>query len=71
MPGSHQMAGMQRGIVEASRTLALLSSAYLASSQNQEWLAAVAADPDGSVRKLVPIWLEGCFSGAPRVDHPD
>lgn len=60
VPGSNKTVTMQQGIVEARRTLALLSPAYLASHQSLQWQATNAADPAGADRKLVPIRLENC-----------
>jgi hypothetical protein len=59
--GSNWAVGMQQGVAEARRTIALLSAAYLRSVYGQtEWLAAQAADPLGFARKLLPIRLEDC-----------
>jgi hypothetical protein len=48
VPGSNWAVGMQQGVVHATRTLALLSAAYLTSVYGrQEWQAAQTADPLG------------------------
>ncbi|CAO5238050.1 toll/interleukin-1 receptor domain-containing protein [Frankia sp. AgKG'84/4] len=61
VPGANWVAGMQRGVAEADRTIAVLSPAYLRSVYGQaEWQAAVAADPLGFESKLVPIRIADC-----------
>jgi len=61
VPGSNWTRAMQDGIRNSSRTLAVLSSAYLDSAYGtQEWQAAVAADPDSARRRLIPVRIEEC-----------
>ena len=61
VPGSNWAIRMQQGVVYATRTIALLSSAYLTSVYGQsEWQSAQAADPLGFARKLLPIRVEDC-----------
>jgi hypothetical protein len=61
VPGSHWTARMQEGIRGAARTVAVVSTAYLVSvfSQN-EWQAAIQADPQGIRRILLPLRIEEC-----------
>lgn len=59
--GSHWTVGMQNGMTRASRTLAVLSDAYLRSSYGKtEWTAAYRADPHGFTRSLIPVRIEDC-----------
>jgi hypothetical protein len=45
---------MHDGVQHATRTIAVVSQAYLASVYGaEEWNAAWRADPDGSERKLI------------------
>lgn len=61
VPGSHWVTLIQEGVVQATRTLAVLSRAYLASVYGQqEWEAAFRADPAGLARKLIPVRVEDC-----------
>ncbi|WP_083507211.1 toll/interleukin-1 receptor domain-containing protein [Frankia sp. ACN1ag] len=61
VPGANWAIRMQQGVVYATRTIALLSSAYLTSVYGQsEWQSAQAADPLGFARKLLPIRVEDC-----------
>jgi hypothetical protein len=61
VPGSNWIKGMQAGVRDASRTLAVLSSAYLASVYGgAEWQAAWAADPLGTDRRLLVARVEDC-----------
>ncbi|MCM3922521.1 TIR domain-containing protein [Frankia sp. AiPs1] len=59
--GSNWSAAMQDGIRYSTRTLAVLSEAYLDSVYGrQEWQAAFVADPDGAARRLLPVRIENC-----------
>jgi hypothetical protein len=59
--GSHFVAEMQRAAVEARRTIAVLSAAYLGSKYaSPEWQAAWGADPTGESRKLLVFRVEDC-----------
>ncbi|WP_255648838.1 TIR domain-containing protein [Frankia sp. ArI3] len=59
--GSNWSAAMQDGIRYSTRTLAVLSAAYLESVYGeQEWQAAFVADPDGAARRLLPVRIENC-----------
>ncbi len=59
--GSNWSARMQDGMRDATRTVAVLSEAYLTSVYGrQEWQAAAMADPDGLARKLLPVRVEDC-----------
>ncbi|TCJ34093.1 TIR domain-containing protein [Parafrankia sp. BMG5.11] len=59
--GTNWTHAMQSGIRDATRTLAVLSAAYLDSAYGtREWQAAVAADPDSARRRLIPVRIEDC-----------
>jgi hypothetical protein len=59
--GSNWSAAMQDGIRYATRTIAVLSDAYLTSVYGrQEWETATLADPEGMARKLLPVRIEDC-----------
>jgi TIR domain len=59
--GSNWSAAMRDGIRYATRTIAVLSGAYLSSVYGrQEWQAATLADPDDMVRKLLAVRVEDC-----------
>lgn len=61
VPGSNWMIGMQAGARDASRTIAVLSPAYLDSVYGgAEWQAAIAGDPDGTRRKLLVVRVSQC-----------
>ena len=61
VPGTNWIQGMQDGAVQAARTIAVLSTDYLASVYGgAEWQAAWAADPDGRGRKLLPVRVNDC-----------
>ncbi|MBI4787368.1 MAG: toll/interleukin-1 receptor domain-containing protein [Chloroflexi bacterium] len=60
-PGSNFILEMQRAAAECERTIAVLSPNYLASLFTQpEWAAALARDPTGAKRALVPIRVREC-----------
>ncbi|MCK9898420.1 toll/interleukin-1 receptor domain-containing protein [Frankia sp. AgB32] len=59
--GTNWTQAMQNGIQDSTRTLAVLSAAYLDSAfGTQEWQAAVAADPASARRRLIPVRIEDC-----------
>ncbi|WP_462165612.1 toll/interleukin-1 receptor domain-containing protein, partial [Frankia sp. AiPs1] len=61
VPGSHWTTRMSEAIQHAERTVAVLSHAYLTSVYGQqEWEAALRADPRGFERKLIPVRVEDC-----------
>ncbi|MFF4502673.1 toll/interleukin-1 receptor domain-containing protein [Streptomyces sp. NPDC001401] len=61
VPGSNWPVGMERGVTECERTVAVLSPAYLTSVYGrQEWQAVQAADPVGLARKLLPVRVAPC-----------
>ena len=58
-PGSNFVSQMNDAAKQAERTLAVLSSAYMASEFAEvEWAAAFADDPTGKAGKLVPVRIE-------------
>jgi hypothetical protein len=62
--GSNFVLEMQRAAEKASRTIAVLSPAYLKSTfAAPEWAAAFAKDPEGFQRALVPVRVEECEAG--------
>src|SRR5262249_53688607 len=68
-------AAMDRMVRRADRTVAVLSEAYVSSSQfgAVEWLAAFRRDPLGVDRRLIPVRVEdfqvdGLLAGVVRVD---
>jgi predicted ATPase len=59
--GSNFVLKMQEATREATRTIAVLSEAYLKSLFTQpEWAAAFLKDPTGEKRILVPVRVEKC-----------
>lgn len=59
--GSNFVLEMQKSASEASRTIAVLSPAYLKSTfAAPEWAAAFANDPEGLKRSLVPVRVREC-----------
>ncbi len=61
VPGSNWTTHVQVGIVGAKRILLVLSPAYLRSLVDEpEWQAAVAANPSGSERRLLPVRVQAC-----------
>jgi tetratricopeptide (TPR) repeat protein len=61
VPGSNWVQKMQDGTRDATRTVAVLSDAYLASQYGSaEWQAAWAADPGGAGRKLLVVRIDDC-----------
>jgi hypothetical protein len=60
-PGSNFVLEMQRAATEADRTIMVLSPDYLKSQfASSEWTAALAVDPQGLQRKLLPIVVRQC-----------
>src|SRR5689334_12267798 len=60
-PGSDFILEMQKATTTAKRTIAVLSTAYLEGMFTQpEWAAALAKDPTGSERTLVPVRVADC-----------
>ncbi|CAM5426392.1 MULTISPECIES: toll/interleukin-1 receptor domain-containing protein [Streptomyces] len=61
VPGTQWPVGMERGVTQCARTIAVLSPDYLHSVYGrQEWQAVQAADPTGLVRRLVPVMVAPC-----------
>jgi TIR domain len=61
VPGNNWLAKMQAGTRDAARTIAVLSGGYLGSAYGSaEWQAALAADPDGTGRKLLVVRVADC-----------
>jgi hypothetical protein len=64
VPGINWQMGMERGVTECDRTIAVLSPAYLKTIYGrQEWQAAQGADPTGFARRLVPVRIAACTPG--------
>ena len=60
-PGSNFVLRMQEAATQANRTIAVLTSDYLASGFTQpEWAAAFAKDPTGRAGMLVPVRVKEC-----------
>jgi tetratricopeptide (TPR) repeat protein len=60
-PGTNFVLEMQQAASDCERTVAVLSEAYLASAFAQpEWAAALAHDPTGRERRLVPVRVRPC-----------
>jgi hypothetical protein len=61
VPGTNWMLGMEAGVRDATRTIAVLSEAYLTSQyDSSEWQAAYASDPTGTHRKLLVVRVANC-----------
>ena len=62
LPGTDWVHQMHTAVQRAGRTLAVLSPAYLDSSDfgEAEWRAAFAADPSGEGRRLIPVRVAEC-----------
>ncbi|MBL7497381.1 TIR domain-containing protein [Frankia sp. CNm7] len=59
--GSNWTTTIQDGIRRATRTVALVSNAYLRSVfGQQEWQATWLSDPEGVARRLLPVRIENC-----------
>jgi outer membrane protein assembly factor BamB len=60
-PGSNFIIEMQRAAEQALRTVAVLSPDYLRALYTQpEWAAAIAQDPTGEKRTLLPVRVRKC-----------
>jgi hypothetical protein len=60
-PGRDFVHEMQRAVVTARRTIAVLSPAYLGSRFGEaEWRAAFARDPTGEQGLLIPVRVQPC-----------
>lgn len=61
VPGNNRWVGLEAGLFECRRTIAVLSPDYLASARrDQVRLTAQQADPSGGDRRLVPISVKRC-----------
>lgn len=61
VPGSNWHSGMDKGVTQCERTIAVLSPAYLSSVYGWlEWQAVQDGDPAGLTRRLVPVMVERC-----------
>jgi tetratricopeptide (TPR) repeat protein len=62
LPGTDWVHQMHTAVQRAERTLAVLSPAYLESSEfgEAEWRVAFAADPIGEGRRLIPVRVLEC-----------
>ncbi|MCD9875639.1 toll/interleukin-1 receptor domain-containing protein [Streptomyces guryensis] len=61
VPGSNWQLGMERGMSECERVLAVLSPAYVESVYGRlEWQVALGSDPTGFTRRLVPVRVTPC-----------
>ena len=62
LPGTDWVHQMHTAVQRAERTLAVLSPAYLGSSEfgEAEWRVAFAADPSGEGRRLIPVRVLEC-----------
>lgn len=59
-PGQNFIYMMQQGVL-ARHTIAVLTPAYLEAERcQQEWMAVLAQDPNGTGRKLVPVRVQPC-----------
>ncbi|PJO44874.1 toll/interleukin-1 receptor domain-containing protein [Lysinibacillus xylanilyticus] len=60
-PGSNFVLEMQKAAEISNRTIAILSDNYLKSLYTQpEWAAALAQDPTGNSRGLIPVRVKEC-----------
>jgi ABC-type nitrate/sulfonate/bicarbonate transport system substrate-binding protein len=61
VPGAHWMSRMTDGVRGSARVLAVLSNDYLRSVYGRsEWQAAFHQDPDGTIRKIIPVRVQDC-----------
>ncbi|MER6421894.1 toll/interleukin-1 receptor domain-containing protein [Streptomyces sp. NPDC001137] len=61
VPGSNWLFGMDGGVTQCERTIAVLSPAYLDSVYGRlEWQAVQHGDPSGLLRSLVPVMVDRC-----------
>jgi len=60
--GTNVVAGVQSGLEQAERVVAILSGDYLTQvgPQAGEWHAAFRNDPDGRERTLIPVRIQPC-----------
>ena len=63
--GTNFVLEMHKAAAQAKCTVAVLSPDYLASSRfgAAEWAAAFAGDPDGQMRRLIPVRVRDCNLG--------
>jgi hypothetical protein len=60
-PGCNFVLEMQQAAADANQTIAVMSHTYLeAAFTKPEWAAALAQDPQGKHRKLVPVRVAEC-----------
>jgi hypothetical protein len=60
-PGSNFVLEMNKGTIDAERTIAVFSPDYLSALYTQpEWAAAFIQDPTGEKRTLVPVRIREC-----------
>jgi tetratricopeptide (TPR) repeat protein len=68
--GADSVAEMGRALIGATRTLVLVSSDYVRSPHGQEvWHAAVARDPSGTQRLVVPVRISDVRLPSPFTDR--
>jgi hypothetical protein len=61
VPGTNWARLVQTGLTQASRLIAVLSEAYIQSlAAAAQWQALWATDPDGTLRKVVPVRVTNC-----------
>jgi hypothetical protein len=62
VPGTNWVERMQAGLTRATRLLAVVSPSYVSASRfgAAEWQAAWATDPDGALRKVIPVRVAEC-----------
>jgi len=61
VPGTNWLFGMDGGVTQCERTIAVLSPAYLDSVYGRlEWQAVQGGDPAGLLRNLVPVMVDRC-----------
>jgi hypothetical protein len=61
VPGTNWARLVQTGLAQASRLIAVLSEAYVQSLAGAaQWQALWATDPDGTMRKVVPVRVTNC-----------
>ncbi|WP_133150592.1 toll/interleukin-1 receptor domain-containing protein, partial [Frankia canadensis] len=61
VPGSNTSTHIQDGLVNAERTIIVLSAAHLRTLDDSPgWQAAIAADPSAADRRVVPVRIEEC-----------
>jgi tetratricopeptide (TPR) repeat protein len=60
LPGNNVVIETHRSICKARHVLAVLSPQYLAVGPQSEWAAALARDPTGTNRVLIPVRVRSC-----------